>query len=501
MSKLVGLLCLIALLACGSAAPSLVVAPPPPVPIAAAEPAPPQAVALEPEPMDDGDPGPIPVNAADPRLGRRDAPVTIVEFGDFQCPFCQRVAATLTQLRQTYGDDKIRLVWKNNPLPFHTDARPVAVAAMALFERLGDDAFWQAHDAFYGDQTHLGTAAADAAARAGTSLDELRASASWARAEAKVDADVALAKRAGAVGTPAFFINGIHLSGAQPYERLAQIVDAQLLKAQALVAHGTPARRVYAELTKEQKGEAAPPKPPEDEHKVYRVPVGRSPVRGKASALVTIVEIADFQCPFCGRVVPTLKAIEAEYRDKVRLVFKHNPLPFHPRAEPAAELAIEARVQRGDKGFWAAHDLLFAKECSGSPKAPDRQACMDAGGLWVDHQMNLDDANLLSYAKALGLDAGKVAAAIAAKTHAATLRDDDDLRRDLGANGTPTFFINGRRLVGAHPIEKFRAVIDEELAKAAALVKAGTPAARVYDKILASAADDLERRAVPAKTK
>ncbi len=481
------------------------VAPPPPPPslAVASDPSSSQAVAAEPELVDDTDPGPIPVSAADPWRGRRDAPVTIVMMGDFQCPFCARAVATLAQLRQSYGDEKLRIVWKYDPLPFHNEARALATVAMALFERLGNDAFWQAHDAFYGDQARLGAVAADAAARAGTSLEELRASASWGRAEAKVDADAALAKRVGATGTPAFFINGIHLSGAQPYERFAQVIDEQLVKARDLVARGTLPRRVYAGLTKAQQdthpqpSPSAPPKPPEDDHKVYRVPVGTSPVHGKASALVTMVEIAEFQCPFCGKAAPTLQTLVDAYGDKLRIVFKHNPLPFHPRAEPAAELALEARAEKGDKGFWAAHDLLFAKECSGSPKAPNRQACMDAGGTWMDNQVSLADPDLLRYAKALGLDAAKVSAAISAKKYAATIDEDQDLADEVGASGTPTFFINGRRLVGAQPVEKFREIIDEELAKAIALVKAGTPAARVYATIEASAVDALEKKTVP----
>ena len=126
-------------------------------------------------------------------------------------------------------------------------------------------------------------------------------------------------------------------------------------------------------------------------------------MRGKATAPVTIVEFADFQCPFCGRVEPTLSRSLAHYGDKVRLVWKHNPLPFHPRAEPAAELAIEARAQKGDKGFWAAHDLLFRKECQGAPGATDKSDLRRRrSGTWVDNQTKLADADLLGYAKTLG---------------------------------------------------------------------------------------------------
>jgi protein-disulfide isomerase len=254
---------------------------------------------------------------------------------------------------------------------------------------------------------------------------------------------------------------------------------------------------------KTQKETPPPPPapPPEDDHVTRRVPVGKSPVRGKPTALVTIVEFAEFQCPFSGRVAPTLNKLEAEYGDKIRLVYKHNPLPNHPRAEPAAELALEARAQKGDKGFWAAHDLLFGKECIGKAGAIERQACMDAGGTFIDHQIRLEDADLLDYAKTLGLDLARVTAAIATKKYAAVIQEDMDLADDVTAKGTPTFFINGHKLVGAHPIEKFRALIDAELAIAGDLVKKGVATTRVYDKLQEEAkGPELERKAVPPPT-
>lgn len=89
---------------------------------------------------------------------------------------------------------------------------------------------------------------------------------------------------------------------------------------------------------------------------VYRVPLEDSPQRGPKTALVTIVESSDFECPFCRRVAPTLKQIESTYGGKVRFVFKQNPLPMHANSLPAAKLAEEARAQGGDTKFWALHD-------------------------------------------------------------------------------------------------------------------------------------------------
>jgi protein-disulfide isomerase len=207
-----------------------------------------------------------------------------------------------------------------------------------------------------------------------------------------------------------------------------------------------------------------PQRPVEDPRAVYRVPVGESPVKGPADALVTIVESSDFECPFCKRGAATMKQVEAQYGGKVRFVFKHNPLPFHPSALPAAMATEEARAQGGDAKFWAMHDKLF------------------------DLAPALDAASLERAATELGLDAAKVKAAVDGKTYKAKVEADQRQVVAVGAPATPTYFINGRKVAGAQPLEAFRAVIDEELKKAEQLVASGTPAAQVYDRLMEKAA-------------
>ena len=97
----------------------------------------------------------VPVSARDPQWGNANAPVTIVAVSDFQCPFCSRVEPTLKQVREKYGPTKVRMVWKNNPLPFHPNARPAAEAAMAVFGLKGSDAFWKFHDTAFANQQTL----------------------------------------------------------------------------------------------------------------------------------------------------------------------------------------------------------------------------------------------------------------------------------------------------------------------------------------------------------
>src|SRR5690606_18619747 len=105
-----------------------------------------------------------------------------------------------------------------------------------------------------------------------------------------------------------------------------------------------------------------PRRPVPDPNAVYRVPIDGRPSHGPADALVTIVVFADFECPFCARVQPTLQEVADRYGRDVRFVFRHNPLSFHPNALPAALAAEEVFRQRGARGFFRYHDLLFENQ-------------------------------------------------------------------------------------------------------------------------------------------
>jgi protein-disulfide isomerase len=166
------------------------------------------------------------------------------------------------------------------------------------------------------------------------------------------------------------------------------------------------------------------------------VEVTGAPSRGPENAPVTIVEFSEFQCPFCRRVLPTIRDVEARYQGRVRLVFRHYPLSRHKDAPRAAEASECAR----DQGrFWEMHDRLFAN--AERLSAPD----------------------LKQHARAIGLDGTAFDACLDSGRH------QDRWRRDLadalsyGATGTPMFFVNGRLVSGAQPFAVFARVIDEEL--------------------------------------
>jgi protein-disulfide isomerase len=408
----------------------------------------------------------VPISVRNPSWGSRTAPVTIVEFGDFECPFCSRAEATLARIRETYGPGTVRIVWKNNPLPFHRNAQSAAEAATGVFVTGGNVAFWKFHDFALRSSGLLAPQAYDQWANDAGVTDRaaLRtglATHLWAEA---VQKDMSEGKALGVFGTPTFFVNGLPLAGALPFPTFQGVIDRQVRAAQAKISAGTPQGRVYAELVRDNRASGAADQDDDDDvtesKTIYKVPLGRSPVRGSSTALVTLVEFADYQCPYCIRAEPIVSALRAKYGDKLRVVFKDAPLSFHSRAEPAAEAALEVRAEKGDAAFWAIHDELLAG--SGEPS----------------------DEALVQLAARLGARAESVKAAIVNHAHKKSIDADTDVSEDFAANGTPHFFINGRRLAGAQPTERFEAIIDEEILRAQALLANGTRPEAIYDALV-----------------
>jgi protein-disulfide isomerase len=409
----------------------------------------------------------VPVTPKDPMWGKAGAPVTIVEISDFECPFCSRVGPTLKQIKDTYGPDKVRIVWKHQPLPFHKNARPAHEAAATVMGLAGSEAFWKFHDSAFANQKDLTPENFEKwAVAAGVDLAKFKEAYASKKFASKVDEDMKVAKSIGASGTPAFRINGVTVSGAQPFDKFKEVIDAQLEEAKKLTASGVKPLDVYVQLTnKNQTAQPAQDKPKqeaeEEDKTVWKVPVlPDDPVKGPKDALVTIIEFSEYQCPFCKRVGDTLAKVLETYKDDVRIVWKDNTLPFHPRAKPAATLAWHAyKTKGGDKAFWEAHDALF------------------------ESQPKLEDADLEAIAGKLGMPWDQVKAAIDSNKYGAKLDASMELANDFQARGTPHFFINGVRLSGAQPFEKFKASIDEQLAKAKALVAKGVPKSKIYEEV------------------
>jgi protein-disulfide isomerase len=164
------------------------------------------------------------------------------------------------------------------------------------------------------------------------------------------------------------------------------------------------------------------------------------PVLGNASAPVTVIEFSDFQCPFCQRVMPTLKQVKQTYGDRVRIVWKDFPLTsIHPQAFKAAEAGNCAREQGK---FWEYHDRLFG------------------------NQQALQPEFLKKYAADAGLDSAKFNSCLDTAKYSDRVQAQMGVGTQLGIQSTPSVFINGRMVSGAQPYETFTAIIDEELERA-----------------------------------
>jgi len=335
----------------------------------------------------------------------------------------------------------VRMVWKDNPLPFHPRAKPSATLARFAYKQKGDKGFWEAHDALFASNPKLeDDDLKGMAEKLGLNWDDVKKAIDTNKFGERFDSSVDLAADLQARGTPHFFINGVRLSGAQPFDAFKKAIDEQLGKAKAIVAKGVSRGKVYEEIMKEGK------EPPPPEKKEIAAPDATDPAKGGANAKVVIQEFSDFQCPFCKRVEPTVQAIEKEYGNKIKIVWRHMPLPFHKNAPMAAEAAHEVFAQKGSAAFWTFHDKLFAAE--GADEA------------------RTDRANLEKIAQEMGVDMDKFKAALDSNKHKAKIDADAEVGNKAGINGTPAFVINGYFVSGAQPESAFKKLINRALKEA-----------------------------------
>lgn len=368
--------------------------------------------------------------------GDESAPVTIVEYTDYQCPYCARHAAqTFPQLlSEMIETGRVRYIIKDFPLDsIHPDARAAAVAARCAGEQ---SAYWPMHDALFARQDEwagLGAGANQAfvamADDLGLELEAFGSCLVAGRYDDVIQANQDEGFSLGVNGTPAFFINGFPVSGAQPYELFEYAVG--------LAEEGTLADA----YTRQEPQPTPTPSGP------VVVNTDGAHSIGAADAPVVIVEFTDFQCPYCSRhFAQTFPQIKADYIDtgKVRYVFKDFPLrSIHPQAQQAAEAARCA----GEQGVYLEmHNALFSRQNDWSGRS-------DAGEIFVQ------------LAGEIGADTDAFSACLASGRHAAAVQADLDEGARLGVNGTPGFFLNGYLLSGAQPYSVFQQAIDSLLAE------------------------------------
>ncbi|MGZ5966729.1 MAG: DsbA family protein, partial [Polyangiales bacterium] len=345
---------------------------------------------------------------------------------------------TLAALDAKYPG-KLRFVFKHAPLSFHDRALPAAYFAIEARKQGGDALFFKAHDALYASPALDDDAFARIAGELG--IDGKKALDAVAKASGKlaVEKDQAEGDDLDVKGTPCTFVNGRRVEGAESLAVFDKVVDEELKKAEAKIAGGLPVAKLYAETIAGGKGGPAELVIPKS-----------AGWKGGAKAQVILHVFSDFQCPFCKRLevrdpndsdgkTGGLAAVQKKYGDKIKIVWRDYPLDFHARARPAAALAREALAQKGQAGFWKAHDALFAG------------------------QGDFSEPALEAIAKQIGLDWKKAKTALDEGTWSAAIEEDVKEGNRIGVSGTPTVFVDGHRIVGAQPEAVLVRAIDRAL--------------------------------------
>jgi protein-disulfide isomerase len=392
--------------------------------------------------------------------GSPDAPIVMIEYSDFGCPFCNRhFVQTEPAVDESYvRTGQVRVVFHDFPLvSLHPNAPAAHEASLCVANQESAAAYWNYHAELFRSVEEWQSAAdplpifARLAEQTGIDMALYEACMVSGEMESVVQERVDAAFARGFSATPSFQVVRatdvavFELIGAQPYEQFAGVVDAALAGEMPVAQAPQP----------EQQEEGIPfwatseGWQPDPDRPGYNM--AGDQYRGDLSAPVTVVEFSDFQCPFCQRHnVETQPTLDEKYVDtgKVLWVYKHFPLSIHPQA-PAAGVASECAAEQGK--FWEMHAALFASVERWSIEEPTEV--------------------FKEVAAEVGLDGDAFAACL--EDPEMMERVDSDMAEGAQfVQGTPTFIIvrgvSGSIIPGALPEATFSQVLDEELAAAGA---------------------------------
>ena len=320
-----------------------------------------------------------------------------------------RVEPTLKAVRDKYGD-KVRLVWKNEPLPFHPAAEPAAEAAMEVRAEKGDKGFWDVHDTLLRrpegpDERHrrpTSTRSSRWRPRPGASARQGQGGHRPIRRTRRRSTPTRTSARTSRRAARRTSSSTAAASSARSRRRSSRRSSTRRSRRRRPSSRRARSRaRSTTALTKDGKG----PPDPEKKDLPKSLPAN-DPARGNLNAKVTIHEWSDFQCPFCGRVEPTVAQVMKDYGDRIKFVWHDLPLPMHPDAPLAAQAGREAYAQKGPSAFWAMHDKMFA------------------------NQQKIKRDDLDGYAKDLNLDMDKWKSALDGSTHTSEIEADKKAGND-----------------------------------------------------------------------
>jgi protein-disulfide isomerase len=368
-------------------------------------------------------------------------------FGDLEDP-STRSALRVLERAALVRPGELRLAFRHRPLPSHARARETAELATAVYARRGAAAFWRFVSELSRTTERISDASlARALAAGGATRAELAAEV--LRAEARVQEDLELATLFSVRG-PQLFVNGRRVAASESRAALERTLAEERRRAVALIADGARPSAVYRlRVERELAGLGAAPS-------VRSCPtLGDSPRQGPADALLTVVEFSDFECPYSKRAAAYLE--KSAHRSELALVWKAFPLNQHARAKVLASYALSALSRGGAERFWALRSALF-----GEPGT-------------------VDDAALERISAPLGLNAAALIKDQKGGAHTERIARDVREGERFGVEGTPTFFVNGRRLDGVANASTLEHELGSEIGRARRVLTLGVPRARVHD--------------------
>ncbi len=376
----------------------------------------PVTVKVQGAPRNPGQPDPFATYHIDiggsPAVGPPDALLTVVQYCNYQSPFCRRAQEKLAALRARYGSE-LRLVFKTVMQPMHPLAPTAAEAALAAHEQ---GRFWEYHQKLYAHQFELTRQDLERHAREiGLDLSRFRAALDGGKHRSRVAAEhKSFGQDLRLKAVPFLFVNGRALVGAEPQSVYERLCDEELSRARALVSRGVPRPQVYAQTIAGKPSRLLGGAP--DPETLYRIDVGDDDVSmGPPVAPIVIAQFTDLTCPAYRKIARDVRAALTKHGPNTRLVLKWAPVDDHGRRAARAVLAA------GRQGaLWRYHDRL------------------------LDHEGDLDRSTLDRCAREVGLDLPRFARDLDGDRLRRQVAADETLAAQMEVSWTPTFFVNGR---------------------------------------------------------
>ena len=368
-----------------------------------------------------------------PSEGPKNAPVVLEIYSDFMCPFSHRFSGVSKELRRQYPEG-LRLVFHQFPLPMHPGAHRMAEASVCAQEQ---GKFWEIHDRLMaGDPVNRDIPAlTQIAEELGMDVPKFKGCVDSGKYVSWVDADIARGKRRGATGTPAFFINGRMGTGAQKLEMMKPLIEWHL----------KPSGRYPAPPSSQKPSSAAGCGAPSaggpalDPNRVYPFPADwlkTGPALEPEKPRAQLLEFLDYNCPYCRKGDQTISDYLKKHPGEIQVIVKNFPLSIHPKSFKTSEATLCAHLQGK---FWEYSAEIF-------------------GESWGKQ----DPADLKAAAKKLGLNETEFNECLDTDQTKERVANDIRVGQSIGVRSTPTYFVDGKPLVGAQTPEALEKALEKK---------------------------------------